>query len=162
MAAKSRTLRTLIAAILIWALLSAWRSHESRRSEALETLRHIQGSLANAGAESLLEYIILPAAVQGRSAPEQVRFLRKALYDEISPDGIAALEKHGRFGPLLKLFPDEAEAWASQAARTPGGVYESISPSIVISGHGDAVTNWTESGGTTNGTARFYRIWLEP
>lgn len=158
MAAKSRTLRTLIAAILIWALLSAWRSHENRRSEALETLRHIQGSLANAGAESLLEYIILPAAVQGRSAPEQVRFLRKALYDEISPDGIAALEKHGRFGPLLKLFPDEAEAWASQAGTETG---DCAAFRMERNGHRAEVV-LVKSGGTTNGTARFYRIWLEP
>jgi hypothetical protein len=49
-----------------------------------------------------------------------------------------------------------------QAALTPGGVYENISPAIIISGSGDRTNDWTELSGATNTPARFYRIWLEP
>jgi PKD repeat protein len=40
--------------------------------------------------------------------------------------------------------------------------FADISGSIVISGSGDAMTNFTDSGGTTNSPSRYYRVLLVP
>jgi len=52
---------------------------------------------------------------------------------------------------------------------TPGDVngnyatnFTDISEPIIVSGSGDATTNYTDSGGATNGPSRFYRIRLVP
>ena len=40
--------------------------------------------------------------------------------------------------------------------------FTDISSPIIISGSGDATTNYTDSGGVTNGTSRYYRVRLVP
>ena len=42
-------------------------------------------------------------------------FVRKALAEEVSQEGIKALQKDGQFGRLNEIFPGEAERWAEQA-----------------------------------------------
>ena len=119
MTAKSKAARTLAAVLLVWALFFAWRFHGKSRIQSLQTLRQVQISLTETDNETLLECIVIPAAIQGRSRPEQTRFLRKALLDELSSEGILTLEQHSRFGSLMKIFPDEAEVWASLAGVNP-------------------------------------------
>jgi len=63
----------------------------------------------------LLDRLVLPSALASKTPAEQSEFIRKALRDELSPDGIALLKKRARFGPLLELFPHEATNWAAQA-----------------------------------------------
>jgi hypothetical protein len=48
-----------------------------------------------------------------------LRFIRKALRDEISPEGLVLLKKEGTFGPLTTVFPKEATNWAAQAGVKP-------------------------------------------
>jgi T5SS/PEP-CTERM-associated repeat protein len=42
------------------------------------------------------------------------------------------------------------------------GSYTNVSPNIILTGNGDATTNYLDTGATTNATSRFYRIRLVP
>jgi hypothetical protein len=91
-----------------------WRQDEPRR-HCLASLQQLDVALHSANAASVLELIVQPAALQARTPGEQAEFIRKALRDELSRDGIDALQKNARFGLLKELFPQEAQAWAGQA-----------------------------------------------
>jgi hypothetical protein len=109
----------LVAVALLGAALSWWWVHDAPRRQSLASLARLDNALHSGSHAELLDLIALPAAVQGRTAPEQSEFLVKALNDEISPEGLAVLRKHGDYGPLRKLFPVEAETWAKQAGVNP-------------------------------------------
>jgi hypothetical protein len=51
-------------------------------------------------------------------------------------------------------------------AGSPGGSYSTnfldLSPLIIITGSGDTVTNYLDSGGATNVPSRYYRVRLAP
>ena len=47
-----------------------------------------------------------------------------------------------------------------EVGSTLTGGYSSLSPNILISGSGDATTNYVDVGGATNSPARFYRVRL--
>jgi hypothetical protein len=100
-----------IASVLLWL---KWERDEPRRN-AVNALQHFCAALDTRNSESLLNSVVLPQAVQGRTAAEQAEFLTKALRDEVSLEGLAVLKKEGVFGPLINLFPAEAEQWAKQA-----------------------------------------------
>lgn len=112
-------LALVVGALLIAAAAVYWWHHDAPRRDSLATLARLDNALHSANRAELLDLIVLPAAVQGRTAPEQSEFLVKALNDEISPEGLAVLRKDGAFGPLKELFPAEAEAWARQARVNP-------------------------------------------
>lgn len=107
--------------VLVAVLLAAawWRVHDAPRRQSLVSLARLDHALHSASRAELLDLVAIPAAVRGRTAPEQSEFLIKALNDEISPAGLAALKQHGTYGPLRKLFPAEAERWARQAGVNP-------------------------------------------
>ena len=79
------------------------------------SLQHLDAALRGGSPTALADVLILPTALQGRTEPEQTEFLRKALADEISPEGLAVLQRDGAFGALTNLFPNEGVAWANQA-----------------------------------------------
>jgi hypothetical protein len=109
-------------ALLVVALLAAavwWRVHDAPRRQSLVSLARLDNALHSANRAELLDLVAIPAAVRGRTAPEQSEFLVKALNDEISPAGLAEIKQHGAYGPLKKLFPAEAERWARQAGVNP-------------------------------------------
>jgi hypothetical protein len=69
--------------------------------------------------------------------------------------------------------PNTVITWKTAGVRTnavqaaPGGSYSTnsfadISGPIIINVTGDTTTNYTDSGGATNGPARYYRIRLVP
>ena len=99
----------LATGFLIW----KWKQDEPRRV-SIEAIQRLDTALRSADSTSLLEAIVLPAALQSRTSAEQVEFVRKALVDELSPEGLAVLRKKG-LGPLKEVFPQEAQAWASKA-----------------------------------------------
>jgi hypothetical protein len=101
------------AALWMW-----WEQGASRR-QALDALAKFHQSLLSPDPAPLLNAVFMPVAIVNRTASEQAEFLRKALRDEISPEGLVALQRHGAFGPLTKLFPAEAARWASQAGVKP-------------------------------------------
>jgi hypothetical protein len=93
----------------------SWWIHGAPRRQSLASLTRLDRALESGNRPELVDLLIVPAAVRDRTVPEQSEFLAKALADEIAPAGLAVLRKHGAYGPLKKLFPVEAEAWANQA-----------------------------------------------
>ncbi len=118
MSTKLKSLIALLVVVLIAATVYWW-VHDAPRRESLASLARLDNALHSGSRAELLDLIVLPAAVQGRTAPEQSEFLVKALNDEISPEGLAVLRRRGEYGPLRKLFHAEAEAWATQAGVNP-------------------------------------------
>jgi len=105
------SLLLLAAGVTVFVL---WRRGEPRRS-SIHTLERLQTSLGTGNPTVLLDTLLLPPALAQRTAPEQAEFINKTLRDEISPEGIVALKKGGRFGPLQEVFPAEGDRWAQQA-----------------------------------------------
>ncbi len=109
----------LLSAFLVAAFIGTaayWWVHDAPRRQSLASLVQLDAALHSANRTDLLDLLVIPAVVQRRTASEQSEFLVKALNDEISPEGLAVLGKHGEYGPLRKLFPAEAEAWAKSAS----------------------------------------------
>jgi hypothetical protein len=106
----------VVALLLVVAVVFGlrWKWGEPRRL-ALQSLSQLDTALRTGNSTDLLKLTCTPAAIRGRTAPEQAQFLTKALADEISPEGLAVLRKEGAFGPLTNIFPAEADAWAKQA-----------------------------------------------
>ena len=78
----------------------------------------MERTLISADPAKSLPLFHVPAAAAEKSPAEQTRWLSEILRDEISPEGLAELQRHGRFGPLAEVFPDEANRWA-ESARLP-------------------------------------------
>ena len=97
---------------LVW--YGLWHMGSPRRS-GLAVLQQLDSSLRSGAAAACLDQIVLPAALATRTPAEQAEFITKALRDEISREGIALLQRDGRFGSLTNLFPAEAQSWAAQA-----------------------------------------------
>jgi len=91
-----------------------WQRDTPRRN-SFRAVQTFATALNSGDADALLQTVVLPAAVAGRTPAEQTEFLTKALRDEISPEGLAVLRREGQFGSLQELFPQEATAWATQA-----------------------------------------------
>ena len=92
----------------------AWRHGQPRRS-ALGAVSQLSTALENPNGAALLNSVLMPLAIQSRTSAEQTEFLVKALSDEISPEGVAALKKHAEFGPAKVLFPNDCLRWCQQA-----------------------------------------------
>lgn len=118
MSAKLKTGIVLVAVALLGTGFYWWK-HGAPRRQALEALNGFQTALNSSAPEALLRVIVSPSSVRDRTAAEQAEFLRKALRDEISPEGLAVLKRDGQFGPLTNIFPAEAEAWSRQAGVSP-------------------------------------------
>jgi len=95
-----------------------WRRSEPKR-HCLDALRQFETSLNSSESSLLLKQVAIPQAVRGKTPQEQAEFIRKALRSEISEDGLRLIAKHGSFGPLNQIFPDEGAAWARQAGVNP-------------------------------------------
>lgn len=100
----------MAAAVFIWI-----QHQDTPRKACLRTAVQFQTALQSGDSKKLLEVVALPAAIADRTAVEQSEFLRKALADEISPEGLDVLQRDAEFGPLAKVFPNEASSWAAQA-----------------------------------------------
>jgi hypothetical protein len=68
-----------------------------------------------ASPERALHLFAIPQAIRERTPSEQAEFIRKASQDEVSDGGISVLLRDGKFGILKAIFPQQAEAWATQA-----------------------------------------------
>ena len=110
----------MVALLLAGALVSyrAWQKGQPRR-EALAALTRLEMALTGASPDALLKTVRLPSATRQKTETEQVDFLRRALGEEISGEGLRILKQQAQFGPLLSLFPDEGPRWASQAEVNP-------------------------------------------
>ncbi len=91
-----------------------WRQDEPRRA-CLSTIHLLEDALASPAPASFSQLVILGAPQSSRTPAEQNEFIRKALADELSAEGLAVLQRKGAFGHLTSLFPAEAQVWATQA-----------------------------------------------
>ena len=82
------------------------------RREALAAVSHFAGVLRTGRVDQVVDVVVVPPAYRGRTVQEQADFLRKALRDEISAEGLAVMADQGTFGSLTNVFPDKAEEWA--------------------------------------------------
>ena len=105
--------------LAVWGGYLYWQ-HDRPRRNAAQAISRLASALINPNSAELLDTVLIPAAIQGRTSAEQLEFLTKALRDEISAEGLAVLRRQGDYGSLEKLFPQEAAAWAGQAGVQPG------------------------------------------
>lgn len=110
-----------LAVMLILGIGLYWWRCDAPRRESLASLSRLHTALEANDRTELLALLVILAAIQDRTAAEQTEFLVKVLHDELSPAGLAVLRRAGDFGPLNRLFPAEAEAWAQQAGVNPVG-----------------------------------------
>ena len=111
----------IIAAVVLSAFTACFlwlRKHDEPRRDSLQALQNL-GTAVQANPSAILDDIVLPRTLASRTHAERTEFLVKVLRGEISEAGIAALRRHGSFGPLTKLFPNEAESWTKQAGVNP-------------------------------------------
>ena len=109
---KISTVAVLVLAVgFLW---FRWKQNEPQRL-CLSALQNLHAALNSSGADTLLNFLVLPQAIQTKTTAEKIEFVRKALQDEISLAGLKVLQKEGAFGPLKEIFPAEANAWVTQA-----------------------------------------------
>jgi len=93
--------------------LGCWKLGEGKR-QSFRALAHLEQCLVAPGAAGALDKAVLvPLGRTEQTVWEREDFLRKALRDEISSEGIAAIKREGTFGPLREIFPAEAEKWGA-------------------------------------------------
>ena len=80
--------------------------------DAVAAITELDAALRDPAGADILERVLVPAALAGRTAREQADFVRKALRDEVSAEGIDLLKETGSFGPLAEVFPGKADRWA--------------------------------------------------
>jgi hypothetical protein len=111
---------SVVTCLLALICLSAhqWRKGEPKR-DCLAALLQFQTSLDSPDSRLLLKEVVVPQVVMGKTPQEQAEFIRKALRNEISEDGVLLIAKHGTFGPLNQIFPGRGAAWAREAGVNP-------------------------------------------
>ncbi len=91
------------------------KQRPSARNDAEVALNRLEQAVSSADGKALLDLLVVPASVRDRTQSEQTEFVRKALQDEVSAEGVRVLAKEGVFGPLGTVFSNEAARWAGQA-----------------------------------------------
>lgn len=89
------------------------RQANAPRHAAAEYARQFAQRLNGPGSpgNALREMVLLPPVYGQRTTQEQEDFVRKALKDEISDEGLGVLSRIADFGPLPEVFPDKADVW---------------------------------------------------
>jgi len=89
--------------------------HNEPKRISLVALDRLDAALKSQDSNKLLDSLVIPKALVGKTPAEQSEFIRKVLRDEITAEGIAELKKNAQFGPLKSMFPEDADRWAGQA-----------------------------------------------
>lgn len=98
-----------------------WKHDEPRR-QSVQVLQNLAAALKS-DPSRILNVVVVPRVLIGRTQAEREEFISKALREEISEDGIVALENHASFGPLNELFPKQGPDWAKQAGVNPANCF---------------------------------------
>lgn len=96
--------------------LLAWdhRKNAPRRN-ALSTATALNNALTSKEPIKTLDIVTLPPTAKLSAPEEQGRWVAALLSDEINAAGIEEMRRHARFGPLVELFPEEADRWSKGA-----------------------------------------------
>jgi hypothetical protein len=108
---------SLVIIIGIALAICVYRTHQEDASPQLESIRVLQNLhqiLTQPDDTALLSAVVVPGAYKSRTTQEQADFIRKALRDEVSSEGISVLMEEGQYGPLIAVFPEEATNWAQR------------------------------------------------
>ena len=95
-----------------------YKSTEPQRN-AINLALDVCVQLNSASDGDLLKKVALPPAYKNRTDVEKLEFMRKALRNEISKEGLKRLRRKGEFGPLLEIFPENGKEWAAKAGVSP-------------------------------------------
>ena len=106
---------------IVFFVRQRWQAEAPQRAAAEYAHLFVQrlASTDSAGV-GLRDMVAMPAVYRQRTTQEQDDFIRKALKDEISGDGLRVLVQSGEFGSLREMFPAEAEAWTKPHGINPG------------------------------------------
>ena len=115
-------MKKLLAVVFVCLSLAggAFWWHNHRRWVADEPRREALAAAARFGRElrspdgKVRDCVVVPGAYLSRTPQEQEDFVRKALRDEISAEGLEILSREGDYGPLAEVFPDNGSKWAKQ------------------------------------------------
>ncbi len=113
------TLAALVASVVA---LVMWRQSKATSAgrPALAHARQLARVLETPTRDSRLrDMVVVPGVCRNRTSQEQEDFLRKALKDEVSEDGLDVLASTGVFGPLREVFPEEAHEWTGPHGLDP-------------------------------------------
>ncbi len=104
-------------AVTAYTCYRRWESDEPRR-QAIAFAERFEDAVSNSD-RALRDFVIMPGAYASRTHQEQEDFLRKALRDEISAEGLAEFKRVGKYGSLLEVFPENGPKWAKQFGADP-------------------------------------------
>jgi len=102
-------------------LVAAFLARQSGvlEQQALATLSELERAVIEGNAELLAQIVLPPATVRGRSRVEGDRLLLEILSGEVTAEGVELLRRRGQWGPLLDVFPEEAEKWTDPVGIDP-------------------------------------------
>jgi hypothetical protein len=117
----------LIAAVTVSACVGSWLFLRFRHDKAGHAHDDIYAGayqiaewLASPGdLQAVLDFIVLPPSLQGKSSDEVSRSLVRYLSDELSAQGLDMLRNKGNVRPLVEAFPREGTQWAQNAGVDP-------------------------------------------
>lgn len=89
--------------------------HNTPRDQAVDLMGRIDRSLSESDGDTLVALVHPSPAFSHRTRDEKKRWLAEVLRSEISPEGLAILEREGQFGPLIEVFPARGPRWAEIA-----------------------------------------------
>lgn len=92
---------------------------EGPEDRALGYAEAFAQAIASPAAGDVRRMVTIPVAYRQRTDQEQEDFIRKALRDEISAEGLDVMREIGEFGPLREIFPAKAEDWTSPLGISP-------------------------------------------
>lgn len=116
-----RRVWVLVAVVLVVGLaaLVVHRQASSERRQAARLLGRVVDSLAARSSDALLELMVVPQVVAGKSTAEQAQWLRDVLREEVTAEGVAALRSKGKFGRLPEVFPESSSRWTEDSGVRP-------------------------------------------
>ena len=104
----------MIAAAASWRI-GCLRHRSQEEWKALETASALVGAIVAGGSTQVVSMVALPAGLASGTEQQQFDFILRALRDEVSIDGMAVMRREARFGRLADIFPEDAQAWSSNA-----------------------------------------------
>jgi len=119
---RSRKASLLLAALVVVgvvALISVYLVNQGPRKQAIAKLEELEQVIREGNSARLLEIVVLPTVVRDRAPVERDRLLREILKGEVTPEGIEILEREGKWGHLVEVFPEEAARWTEPIGIDP-------------------------------------------
>lgn len=86
---------------------------------SIRVMGRLADALGRGDATAMMQLVVLPPSLGKLTEPEQQRFVREALREEVTPEGLKLLTEKGQFGPAMRIFPAEIGRWAAASGVNP-------------------------------------------